>query len=142
MVEHPWSPVVSPYILDLLSRHGGEEFAELLPKFVRGMIDRILMSAPKYGKITPEVVKGRDWMKSIQLRLDKFGEDGNTEWLMDVANFMVMMSTFPCHPQWHFRSTTSEESPGIIIGSDQRHLFHPQDRGVVERHLRDQRSGD
>lgn len=140
--EHPWATEIPEYVLTLLRTEVGAEFADTLPRFVRGLIDRMLMSVPKYGKITPDAVSDRGWMESIRLRLDLFYESGNTEWLMDIANFMVIMSTFPCHPRWHFRSTASHESPGYVTAAG-THRFHPQDQSVMERQLqRQQRSGD
>ena len=133
--------ILDPGYLALLREHVGEEFADRLLLAVRQMGDRMLMSAPKYGKVTPEAVADRGWMASIQQRLDKFTETGNTEWLIDVMNFLVMMSTFPCHPNWHFRSTPSDESPGDVRADGTRR-FTPDDQGVHERFLRRRSEGD
>lgn len=130
------------YVWNLLRDQVGQEFASTLAWAVRGMVDRVVMSAPKYGKITPEGVRGRDWEASIRQRWEKYQETGNIEWLLDIMNFLCMMCTFPPRPQDHFRPTTSEESPGYIA-ADGTHRFNPQDISARERNeRRSQRSGD
>jgi hypothetical protein len=51
-------------------------------------------------------------LESLQKRIDKYIETGNTEFLMDAANFAMIEFMFPSHPSAHFRPTDSNESPG------------------------------
>ena len=130
------------FVWNLLREHVGHEFASTLAWAVRGMVDRMLMSAPKYGKITPETVAEKDWEATIRQRWEKYKETGNIEWLIDIMNCLCIMCTFPPRPQDHFRTTSSEESPGYIAADGPRR-FHPQDIPARERQERQsQRSGD
>ena len=136
-----FGPEAATFVWNLLREHVGHEFASTLAWAVRGMVDRMLMSAPKYGKITPEVVKDQDWKASIWQRWEKYEETGNIEWLLDIMNFLCIMCAFPPRPQDHFRST-SEESPGYVA-ADGTHQFNPQDISAREWHeRRSQISGD
>lgn len=85
---------------------------EFSMKFVRGMADRMIISNAKYGDVTDEAVKKLDPLKNLEVRLAKYRETGNTEWLMDVGNCAMIEFMFPQHPDAHFRSTDSSESPG------------------------------
>lgn len=132
---------ISESTYDLLEASCGREFSETLDRFIRRMVDRMIMSSYKYGPVTAESVKREAWDQNIALRLERFRDTGNTEWLVDAANFLVIMSTFPCHPAWHFASTGSEESPGIVV--DGLRIHGPDDLPAAERHLRrQQREGD
>ena len=81
------------------------------PKFWEGMVARMEMSYFKYGDVRDA---GRtDRIASLKQRLDKYQETGNTEFLMDAANFAMIEFMFPHHPKAHFKSTDSNESPGV-----------------------------
>jgi len=43
---------------------------------------------------------------------------GNVENCLDAANGLVLEMLFPTHPKAHFRSQSSEESPGITYKED------------------------
>jgi hypothetical protein len=47
--------LVSEIQQKLLREEVGPEFADVLPRFVKGMVDRMVMSAYKYGPVTPEL---------------------------------------------------------------------------------------
>lgn len=81
--------------------------------FLQGMLNRIGISHFKYGNMAdsyPYKVNALDCLKE---RLRKYEQTGNTEWLMDVANFAMIEYMFPDHEQAHFRATDSDESPGL-----------------------------
>lgn len=80
--------------------------------FVQRMADRMAMSFSKYGHVTDESVKKFDPVANILVRLKKYNDTGNTEWLMDVANCAMIEFMFPQHPEAHYRPTDSAESPG------------------------------
>lgn len=85
------------------------EFSE---PFVQGMRDRAVMSFYKYGALAdayPHKVKA---ISSLMDRLRKYAETGNTEFLMDAANFAMFEYIHPSHPNAHFTGTDSDESPG------------------------------
>jgi hypothetical protein len=74
------------------------------------MIDRMLVSYHKYGDVEIAFQKGIDFLESAKQRVDKYKEDGNTEWLMDAANYMMMEFMFPSHEAAHYDAESV--SPG------------------------------
>jgi hypothetical protein len=42
-------------------------------------------------------------------------DTGNTENLVDTANFVVIEAVYPKHPKAHFKAQTSKQSPGIFF---------------------------
>lgn len=87
--------------------------SEFSKSFLQGMVNRMGVSFHKYGKVEdafPEL----DPLASLQLRLEKYQETGNTEWLMDAANFAMIEFMHPSHPEAHYRGTDSKESPGRV----------------------------
>ncbi len=89
--------------------------SEFCPEFVQGMYNRMGMSFFKYGKVADAYPSRADAIASLKKRLDRYAETGNTEWLMDVANFAMIEFMHPKHPQAHFRATDSHESPGRVF---------------------------
>lgn len=87
----------------------GSEFS---PSFVQGMYDRMGMSYIKYGRVAEAYPEKVDAIASLRVRLERYAETGNTEWLMDVANFAMIEFMRPRHPKAHFKTTDSHESPG------------------------------
>lgn len=85
------------------------EFSE---QFTKGMRDRMAVSYFKYGKVADAYPHKVNAIESLHKRLDRYLETGNTEWLMDVANFAMIEFMHPAHPEAHFRATDSNESPG------------------------------
>lgn len=84
--------------------------SEVSKAFLQGMADRMAVSYYKYGKVADS--DGLDPVKNAQVRLEKYLETGNTEWLMDAANFAMIEYMRPQHKDAHFRGTDSNESPG------------------------------
>ena len=85
------------------------EFSE---EFVRAMRDRMAVSYCKYGPVRDAYPSKVNALESLQKRLDKYHETGNTEWLIDAANFAMIEFMRPAHPRAHFRGTDAKESPG------------------------------
>lgn len=86
------------------------EFSE---DFVRKMKNRMITSFHKYGPIDINARLGNDAIKDLKKRLNLYEETGNTEWLVDVGNFAMIEFMYSHHPNAHFRSTDSSESPGV-----------------------------
>jgi hypothetical protein len=94
--------------------------------FHQGMVNRMGVSFFKYGKVEDAYPNRVDAIRSLITRLEKYtgdlqlakeggcglGGDGNTEWLMDVANFAMIEFMRPRHPGAHFKGTDSDASPG------------------------------
>lgn len=85
------------------------------PEFVGLMQNRIVVSHYKYGWMSESYPTGlANALESLKARIALYEQTGNTEWLVDVANFAMIEYRFPQHPQAHFRATDSAESPGLI----------------------------
>jgi hypothetical protein len=85
------------------------EFSE---SFVKGMKDRMIVSYFKYGPVKNAYPDKVNAMDSLQQRLKKYNETGNTEFLIDAANFAMIEFMYPSHPEAFFKGTDSNESPG------------------------------
>lgn len=85
------------------------EFSEV---FVQGMRDRMLVSFYKYGPVAEAYPHKVNAITSLTDRLRKYAETGNTEFLMDAANFAMIEFMFPAHPNAFFEGTDSDQSPG------------------------------
>lgn len=91
-----------------LSREYSREFDELRR-------NRVEMSFYKYGPAAENYGKGYSKaIPSMKKCLDKYNETGNTEYLVDAANYIMFEFMFPQHPKAHFRATGSEESAGVV----------------------------
>lgn len=86
--------------------------SEFSVPFVQGMADRMSMSYFKYGLVAEAYPSKVDAIASLEKRLQKYKETGNTEWLMDVGNFAMIEYMYPKHDAAHFESTDSDQSPG------------------------------
>lgn len=87
------------------------EFSE---EFVNGMRNRMAVSFYKYGPIAEAYPHKVDAVGSLAVRLERYAETGNTEWLMDVANFCMIEFMHPRHPSAHFQGTDDDASPGRV----------------------------
>jgi hypothetical protein len=97
---------------DLVLKTGNcppEQYSE---QFLQGMINRVAISWHKYGpsRLNTNV----DWVASALVRIQKYQETGNSEWLIDAANYCMIETLYPRHPNAHHRATDSHESPGRI----------------------------
>ena len=87
------------------------EFSE---EFVKGMQNRMVVSYYKYGPLTDAYPERVNAIASLQDRLRKYAETGNTEWLIDAANFAMIEFMHPRHPKAHFAGTDDDASPGRV----------------------------
>lgn len=91
---------------------GGAPDSEVSVPFVMGMFKRMAMSYYKYGEVAVAYPHKVDAIRSLQARLDKYAQTGNTEYLMDAANFAMIEFMHPKHPDAYFEATDSSKSPG------------------------------
>lgn len=76
--------------------------------------NRVEVSRYKYGPARDNFGTGRvDALKTAELCLDAFKRDGNTEHLVDAANYMMFRFMFPM-PGECFKSTDSAGSVGTV----------------------------
>lgn len=104
-------------------------YAEYFVK-IQEMVNRMAVSHFKYGRVddnaklasVDEVLSGRKrlWMyDGIGPSADgKKGNTGNTENLLDAANFFIIESIFPKHVKAHFAAQTSAQSPGLTYAEN------------------------
>ena len=107
--------------------------SEFSQKFVQGMADRMAVSYAKYGRVSEAYPSRVDAVASLKARLDKYAATGNTEWLMDVANFAMIEFMHPRHEKAHYRPTDSKESPGRVWHGEVNPLDLPN---RIENHTR------
>lgn len=89
---------------------------EVSEQFLQGMLDRMAVGVRKYGTVKVSMEeKGFDAMAMAYDRMRLYSSTGNTEWLMDAANYLMMEFMFPQHKDAHFKATDSDESPGRIL---------------------------
>lgn len=87
--------------------------------FLGYMRNRMDQSRGKYGELSFEKAKLTDQIRSMIARVKKYEQTGNTEWLVDAANFLMIEFLFPQHHEAHFRATSSSESPGVVLSDGQ-----------------------
>lgn len=80
--------------------------------FLQGMLDRMTVSFFKYGAVKDGYPSRLDALKSLQQRIEKYQQTGNTEFLVDVANFAMIEFMRPSIPGAHFEATDSDQSSG------------------------------
>lgn len=103
----------------LSSAAPGTEFSN---NFCQGMANRMAVSYHKYGPVSEAYPEKVDAIESLKTRLKLYMEGGevkgvqiapgNTEYLMDVANFAMIEYMHPKHPKAFFKATDSSGSPG------------------------------
>ncbi len=96
----------------------GVPASEVSALFIQGAVNRMGVSFHKYGPVAEAYPEKLNAIVSLELRLQRYRETGNTEWLMDVANFAMIEFMLPRHPKAHFRETPSVESPGRVWVAD------------------------
>lgn len=85
---------------------------EYSEEFWAKMKNRMEVSYHKYGPVRDSQFTHQS-IADLKKRIQMYEETGNTEWLVDGANFCMIEFMFPSHPKAHFRATDSQESPGI-----------------------------
>lgn len=94
--------------------------------FVQGMYDRMAMSFCKYGPVAAAFPEKVDALKTLELKLQAYRETGNTEWLIDVANYALIEFLRPRHPNAHYRATDNS-------GDDAKHCVRQWASGEVSQ---------
>lgn len=89
---------------------------EFSHKFTGLMEDAMGLSFFKYGPVAEAYPHKVDAIKSLKVRLDKYAETGNLEWLVDVANFAMIEFMHPKHQNAHFEPQDSG-GPGRVWSS-------------------------
>ncbi len=88
--------------------------SEFSADFVEKMKNAMVLSFYKYGRVSDAYPHKVDAVASLMDRLRKYTGTGNTEFLVDVANFAMIEFMFPRHPSAYYRPTDSDQSPGRV----------------------------
>lgn len=77
--------------------------------------NRVETSFYKYGPARKNFSTGNvQAIPTMERCIKKYQETGNTEFLLDAANYLMFEFMYPQHPKAHFRATDSGESAGIV----------------------------
>lgn len=104
---------------------GGDPQSQYSVQFLQGMVNRMLTSYHKYGHVKDAVAVGVDCLASCQQRIRKYQETGNTEYLMDAANYLMMEFMFPSVEGAHY--DPESRSPGRTLRSGRITDKHAED---------------
>ncbi len=88
-------------------------------EFLQGMLDRMAVSFHKYGPVAEAYPDKVNALKSCLLRVDKYRETGNTEFLVDAANFLMIEFLCPSVAGAGFHATDADASPGRVWQPDE-----------------------
>lgn len=86
--------------------------SEYSEQFLQGMVNRMGVSYYKYGYIKDAYPHDVNALLSMQQRLNKYQQTGNTEFLIDAANFAMIEFLRPSVEGAFFEATDSDQSPG------------------------------
>lgn len=98
-----------------MSKLGKEKPNEYSDKFDELRQNRIEMSFYKYGSAKDNFgMKLVNALKTHDLCIKKYLDTGNTEYLLDAANYLMFEFMYPQQEGAYFKATNSDESAGII----------------------------
>lgn len=84
-------------------------------KFDKLRKNRVEVSFYKYGPASKNFGEGLvDAISTMEQCVEKYKKTGNTEYLVDAANYLMFEFTYPRHPNAYFKATDSTESAGIV----------------------------
>ncbi len=72
--------------------------------FVLGMQNRLIMAGFRYARFADLEKRAFDFLEGIEKKLAAYKRTGNTEHLVDLANYAMLEWIWPSHPDAHFRA--------------------------------------
>lgn len=89
-----------------------EEYSE---RFDQLRKNRVKTSFYKYGPAKKNFQTGNvQALPTMERCIEKYNSTGNTEYLVDAANYLMFEFMYLQHPNAHFKSTDSKDSAGIV----------------------------
>jgi hypothetical protein len=82
---------------------------------IKRMAERMSMSHFKYGNMGDHYPHSAIPLTNGKKRIELYEKSGNTEDMLDAANFCIIEAIFPAHSKRHFRARGSGET-GLIYG--------------------------
>jgi hypothetical protein len=104
---------------------GGAPASQYSVPFLQGMVNRMLTSYHKYGHVKIAIQNGVDCRESAFQRWREYVKTGNTEYLMDVANYAMMEFMHPTVEGAHY--DPASRSPGRTLTSGRITDKHSED---------------
>lgn len=88
---------------------------EYSTRFDELRLNRVKTSFHKYGSVERNYKTGNvKALPTALLCIEKYNSTGNTEYLVDAANYIMFEFMYPQHEKAYFRATSSEESAGQV----------------------------
>lgn len=89
-----------------------EEYSERFDELRK---NRVEVSFFKYGPARKKFRTGNvKAIPTMEKCIEKYNSTGNTEYLVDAANYLMFEFMYPQHPKAHFKATDSKDSAGIV----------------------------
>jgi hypothetical protein len=88
--------------------------SEFSSQFVQYMANRMATAFYGKGAVSDAYPHKFDALASAIDRIEKYMETGNTEYLVDASNFVMIEFMHPRHPNAHFKGTDSNGSIGRV----------------------------
>lgn len=89
-----------------------EDYSE---KFDEYRKNRVAVSHHKYGSARKNFATGNvDAIETMKLCVQKYQYTGNTEYLVDAANYLMFEFMYPQVKGAYFKATDSKDSAGIV----------------------------
>ena len=85
---------------------------EWCPEFEALMRNRLIMGAFRYATMEEKKRTGAkrwDMLGTLKKKADLYEETGNTEVLVDIANYALLAFMFDAHPKRHFSATDDQD---------------------------------
>ena len=101
--------------------------------FVQGMSNRMATSFCKYGSVADAYPGTVSALASAQMRIEKYLATGNTEFLMDAGNFLMIEFMFPSVAGAHFEAGDSDQSPGRASVTGDKSALSNKDLNTLAR---------
>jgi hypothetical protein len=82
--------------------------------FIKFMQNRVVVSHYKYGWASDNFPEKVNAVATALLEIQTYLETGNTEYLVDAANYLMFEFEHPALRGAHFRPSDSNQSPGSV----------------------------
>lgn len=103
--------------IDELMIHSEVPLTEFQPKFAIRMIQAMMVSFHKYGRVCLAYPDKFDAMADVRTRMAKYRETGDFWFLVDAANFAMIEMMHPRHENAHWGRNDEDTSPGRVDAS-------------------------
>lgn len=79
------------------------------PQFIEMMRNRLVMGSFRYRLFRDPRKWTSDLLAGLRKKLAAYEDTGNTENLVDIANYVLLEFTHPSHPKAHFRAADDHD---------------------------------